>query len=61
MNILDILLATALAKKGLKPAKIVPKGTAATTNDLPLKVAGHDRAMGKINLLIKKHFLAVDA
>lgn len=36
MNILDILLATTLAKKGIKPAKIVPKGTAATTNDLPL-------------------------
>lgn len=32
-----------------------------TTTDLPLKVAGHDRGLGKINLIAKKHIFAAEA
>lgn len=30
-------------------------------NNLSLKVVGHDRALGKINIIFKKHFMAVNA
>ena len=31
------------------------------TNNLPIKVVGHDRDLDKLNFIVKKHFFAVDA